>query len=749
VGQTVSYTLTVHNNGPDPATNVVVRDVLPEGLTYVDDSASQGLYSVATGLWSTGALDAGATAVLEIQASVDGGTGNTTITNWAEIESLDQADPVPDNDQDTAWVNVSDLVPHTDLEISKAVDDATPDEGQAITYTITVRNNGLDPATGVVVSDVLPAGVTYEDDTASQGSYSSTTGQWNAGVVDGGATASLEILVTVDAATGGASTTNWAEVIALDQVDPVSDNDQASAVISVTVPPDYADLQLTKVVDDGTPDVGQTVTYTVTVRNNGPDPAGDVVVTDLLPGGVSYVHDLPSQGAYTHADGRWSVGNLGVAEGATLEIQATVDPGTEGATLTNWAEIESLAQVDPSAANDRDSAGATVNIPPDLADLSLAKAAALEGTLDEPTAVFTVTVRNDGPLPASGVVIADPVPAGMYLLSATPSWGAYSEAQGRWVVGNLAVGVERMLILRMGLNQPGLDLEYWSRSEVAALDQVDPVPANNMADAIIDQGFLEITVIDGDIMPLGKPLDITVIVANVGNYDVTRLPFTFEYDPAFLQFVGASISPNNAVNDGRLDWSDLLQSPVRRPPAQNTLAPGDSVTLVISFTGLDDTTTLPGAQTPYTAMAHGAQTSSGDPRLTVLPGPETTSDGVGILIPTGVSVLSSGFRAEIQPDGRVQLSWRTLSEYEFLGFRIVRRTLLSADAVPVTPGLVLATASGTDYGAEYTYLDDLLPPGVYIYELQILSLDGQVRPGGQAEVQTGRGWKTKPLPGLF
>ncbi len=88
---------------------------------------------------------------------------------------------------------------------------------------------------------------------------------------------------------------------------------------------DYADLEVTKDVDEPAPREGQTITYTVTVRNNGPTDATGVELTDVLPSGVTYVSDIPSQGAYDSGTGVWSVGSVTNGSIATLSLSASVD----------------------------------------------------------------------------------------------------------------------------------------------------------------------------------------------------------------------------------------------------------------------------------------------------------------------------------------------------------------------------------------------------------------------------------------
>ena len=84
-----------------------------------------------------------------------------------------------------------------DLSVAKTVDDATPNEQDQIVYTITVTNNdATDGATGISITDALPAGVTYVSDTPSQGSFASGTGVWTLGSVANASSDTLAITAT-------------------------------------------------------------------------------------------------------------------------------------------------------------------------------------------------------------------------------------------------------------------------------------------------------------------------------------------------------------------------------------------------------------------------------------------------------------------------------------------------------------------------------------------------------------------------
>src|SRR6185369_5610365 len=123
-----------------------------------------------------------------------------------------------------------------------------------------------------------PAGQTFVSAVPSQGSYDPSSGLWTVGTVSPGNLVALALLARVDSP--DAQTNSHA-----DQFDPDCGNNQASAIET----PQQADLQVQKSVNDPHPNVGDVIVYTVTLTNNGPDAASNVQVTDLLPGGLSFV----------------------------------------------------------------------------------------------------------------------------------------------------------------------------------------------------------------------------------------------------------------------------------------------------------------------------------------------------------------------------------------------------------------------------------------------------------------------------
>src|SRR5262249_19202472 len=154
VGDVITYTIRVTNNGPDNATGVIVQDVLPVGVSFLSSSPSAGNFDPATRTWTVGAVAFGATQTLTITSRVN--TPNPQ-TNTARTTGVDQCAPDLTNNSETASVNPQEA----DAQVGKIVSNARPNVGDEITFTITVTGNGPSTATNVTILDMLPAGLTF------------------------------------------------------------------------------------------------------------------------------------------------------------------------------------------------------------------------------------------------------------------------------------------------------------------------------------------------------------------------------------------------------------------------------------------------------------------------------------------------------------------------------------------------------------------------------------------------------------
>jgi uncharacterized repeat protein (TIGR01451 family) len=569
VGQNVTYTLTLTNGGPGAANNISVTDVLPAGMTFVSSTPSGTTsYNSASGVWSIASLNSGGIATLAITATV---TTQGTHTNTGEVTDVDEFDPDSTPNNQNASEDDQASVPLTatqiDLALTKIVNNASPNVGDQVTFTVTASNTGPSAATGVLVSDALPAGLTFVSATPSGSTtYNSGTGVWTIGSLNSSGTAQLQIVATV--ATSGAKT-NTAEVTAANESDLDStpnnhiatEDDQASIIVT----PQVADLSLTKTVDIATPNKNQNVTFTLTLSNAGPNSATSVQVTDLLPAGLTFVSSTPSgTTTYTSGTGIWNVGTLASGANATLAIVATTT--TSGA-KTNSAQVTAVDQFDPDSTKNNNVSTeddqASVVVTPNVADLSLTKQVNNANPNANANVVFSVTLTNGGPQSATNVTVADPLPAGMTFVSSTPSGTTtYNSGTGVWTVGTLASGASATLQITATVTTQGVKTNI---AQVSTSDPFDPdsTPGNSIAteddqaSAVVTPNATDLSLtktVDNAAPALGDNVTFTVTVTNNGPLAASGVLVSDQL-PAGLTFVSSTPSGTTTYNSATGVWS--------------------------------------------------------------------------------------------------------------------------------------------------------------------------------------------------
>ena len=153
---------------------------------------------------------------------------------------------------------------------------------------------------------------------------------------------------TVDVGQGGNTITNVTTAAMGDQDDPSTVGDDLEEAVTVN---DAADLVTVKTLASGnpTPAEGDTVTFDITVRNEGGAQATNVSLTDSLPAGITFTGSTATAGTtYDQATGLFDIGTLNVGQTATLTLTGTVDVGEGGNTIANITTAATGDQVDPS-----------------------------------------------------------------------------------------------------------------------------------------------------------------------------------------------------------------------------------------------------------------------------------------------------------------------------------------------------------------------------------------------------------------
>jgi uncharacterized repeat protein (TIGR01451 family) len=472
-GQALTYILTVKNVGEQAASDLVMSDTLPAHTTYITASHG-GVESNGVIVWE--GLELGVRSQLQRTVTVQVDTsvppGVTTITNEAEITG-------PEGVYDSAQ-DVNSLVPVPNLIVTKDDGAESVLPGAAVTYTLTITNGGTGEATGIVLSDTLPAPTAFI--TAShEATRSGAVVTWPTFVLPAGDSVSRTVTVQVPEAipAGVEAITNTASVQDDGTHGPDLDPDDNGAQDVDLVDADPV-LSIAKSDGRDSAGPGDVLTYTLTITNVGTQDATGVVVTDTLPEHTEFV--AASAGfTFDPADGKvaWPAFALAVDEPVTRTVTVQVDEalpsGVDG--FTNTVVVVADGGLFASAGD----VDTVISAP----NLRVFKTDGRSGARPGETVTYTLTVENVGTQDATGVVLSDTLPANTGYAGAS-NGGSEDAGVVTWPEFALGVGatVTRTVTVEVDDPWPVAATAVFTNTASAADDGTngeDPVPGNNTA----------------------------------------------------------------------------------------------------------------------------------------------------------------------------------------------------------------------------------------------------------------------------
>ena len=530
VGSEITFQITISNDGPETATGVEVLELLPSGYDFLTFSSSTGTYNEVSGIWEVGNLENGDIETLLIDVQVK---PNGDYLNIAEVSASNvlDSDSTPGNgittEDDYAEASVEPTQIIADLSISKTTVSgrtiALP--GDEIRFQITVTNDGPGIATNVVAQDLLPVGFEYVQHSATSGTYDPATGIWDAEDIpaNGSQTIFIDVIVREPTDTPGEFINN-AEIISSDQLDPDTSGNQVSYTIKVPI----SDLSLIKSVSNDMPNVGDTITFTITVNNEGPDLATGIDIVDVLPIGYGQPSNISGPPGLP----------LGSVNGNTIEwlnlqipiggIELTYDVVVNNPTLAedeykNIVQITGAAVFDPDATPNNDDGDqseddeAFFEIFTPGTDIEILKSVDNLNPIIAQEVVFTIQANNLGGLNATSVEVMDELPSGYEFISYITTSGVYDNGSGLWTIPSVSAGGTESLEITVKV----LDInDYLNTASLISLDQIDINSDNDINQAEIDPACLTIY---NEFSPNGNGVNEVFYIDCINNYPNNKL----------------------------------------------------------------------------------------------------------------------------------------------------------------------------------------------------------------------------------
>ncbi|MEO8084875.1 MAG: hypothetical protein ABI780_13710, partial [Ardenticatenales bacterium] len=583
-GEPMVYTLLVQNLGPGLARNVTIADTFVADGGYTITAISGATCAPGPGAYSgnsvrnctLGDMPPFTQRLVTFTVTT---TDSTKLTNIAAVRS-DAVDPnLTNNKADVS----NDIRQSADVSVDKtsqAIPGPSVVAGQQIKYTIVLRNNGPSRATGLDLWDRLPAGITVTGYTATgpnsdqpigctTGTAGSAEDQFacNVGSLGVGETATIMVTATVDENLPAGSVLENDVLVTADTFDRNPGNNRDTAIDTVAA---GADLSLTKTDSPDPVIAGQPLEYTLTVHNAGPSGAKDVLVTDQLPAGVTYLGATIVGGTGTCNDSPTGLvtcylGHVDNGQTVRVYIDVVVKATTAAGALSNSAAVTSSTR-DPNGANNNASATTTVRT---LADLGITKRILGVPVAGQPV-TYEMVVTNYGSSAATNVEVVDD-----YSLNQSYSWDSDSCSpsgltQITCSLGTLAVGASRTYHVTFNVAANSAFQDALDHVTVAA-DQADPNPANNDASTRVPIAGVS----DLRITKFGKPdaqvrqsglLTYTILVENLGPSGAANVMVrdTIASDGRYevVSIVGANCVPGTGTYVGNVTMNCTLPNPL-------------------------------------------------------------------------------------------------------------------------------------------------------------------------------------------
>jgi len=586
-GNTIVYQIEVWNGGSAAARDVVLTDTLPPTITFVSWSSNSwseshflfgreitAIISTHQVVWPLGDVWGSGNIFLTARIA-ETATVGSVLTNTAVI-TTSSPDSNPANN--TALLTTAVVAPTWDVRVTKSLDSSAPVPGGQLRYRLYFRNDGDSTAHNVVITDTLPEGVTYVSwdgdgynpdyvDLDATIALQQVDGQliWPLGALQPGGYGYIYLTARVtDTVPVGSVLTNTA-VITTSSPDSNPANNTALLTTAVVAP--TRDVRVTKSLDSSAPVPGGWLRYRLYFRNDGNSTAHDVVITDTLPEGVTYVSwdgdgynpgyiDLDATIALQQVDGQliWPLGAL--QPGGYGHINVTVritDTVPVRAVLCNLARI-ATSDPETTLTNNVYTHTGTVHAP--LVDLAVAKS--LNGQPGAPGGrmQYRIEVYNPGNSPAADVILTDTLPAGVTLVSWSGGPNTVAEVDGKlvWNLGELPGGSSRYIYLTVRIAD-AVEVGTWLTNTVEVwtsspdVDRRDNSAVFGVAVAPPTRDiYLWKWRSSGAAVP-GEELTYGIYLANQGNMTATNviLTDTLPGKVSYISWSGYIYNPNRPV----------------------------------------------------------------------------------------------------------------------------------------------------------------------------------------------------------
>ncbi|MDK7438183.1 cell surface protein, partial [Bacillus paranthracis] len=605
IGDTLTYTVALTNNGNSSAQNVIFTDTVPSGTTFIANTFSingvpQSGANPVNGV-NIGPITAGATVNVSFQVNVTSLPTENPIVNFSSTSYQLVSPP----DTETSISNpVSTQIKEAILSMTKNESASFADIGQTAFYTTSISNIGNTDATNIVFTDVLPSGLTFVPNTLTVDGVLQPNANPNTGVLLAALPPneiySIVFQVTVSSIPPINPAPNIASTTYEFTVDPVNPPVSSSATSNTTLLQiNNANIISTKTADLTFADVSNTITFTLNLPNTGNVAATDVTVIDILDSNLSFVPNSFTVNGQTIPNADLSTGvNIGSINGgntAIVTFQATVTTLPTLNPISNSASITYHYVVDPSQPSITTSNQSNTTTTQINSAILTAQKNSNVSTVDiGQDIVYSVTITNSGNVSATNVIFTDLIPDGTsfepnsFTLNGTsiPTADIVTGVPIGDIAPNQSVIVAFNIIaheippINPITNQASVNFQHIVNPKNPPVSK--NITSNNVTTKIESAILNTIKIGDKAFATIGDTITYTTTITNTGNIPANNVVFSDPL-PSWAQLVAGSVV---------VDGTSLPSASITSGIGINTVNPDQTVTIIFQVQIVSNPTTF-------------------------------------------------------------------------------------------------------------------------------------------------------------
>ncbi|MGN4844574.1 cell surface protein, partial [Bacillus cereus group sp. MYBK110-2] len=605
IGDTLTYTVVLTNNGNSSAQNVIFTDTVPSVTTFIANTFSingvpQSGADPSNGV-NIGTITAGTTVTVSFQVTVTSLPNQNPIVNFSSTSYQLVSPP----DAETSISNpVSTQINEAILSMTKNESVSFADIGQTAFYTTSITNVGNTDATNIVFTDTLPSGLTFVPNTLTVDGVLQPNANPNTGVLlatlPPNEIYSIVFQVTVNSIPPINPAPNTAATTYEFIVDPVNPPVSSAATSNTTLLQiNNATIISTKTADLTFADIGNTITFTLNLPNTGNTAATDVTIIDILDSNLSFVPNSFTVNGQTIPNADLSTGvNIGAINGgnaAIVTFQATVTTLPTLNPISNSASITYHYVVDPSQPSITTSNQSnTTTIQINSAILTAQKNSNVSTVDIGQDITYTVTITNSGNVSATNVIFTDLIPDGTsfepnsFTLNGTtiPNANIITGVP----IGDIAPNESVIVAFHIIANEIPAINPITNQASVSFQHIVNPanppvsknITSNNVTTKIESAILNTIKIGDKTFATIGDTITYTTTITNTGNIPANNVIFSDPL-PSWTQFVTGSVV---------VDGTPLPSASITSGIGINTVNPDQTVTIIFQVQIVSNPTTF-------------------------------------------------------------------------------------------------------------------------------------------------------------